>query len=187
MNHDRGGSACDRQFALGKPPREIDVVARGGEHRVESAGRLGRGLVDDHIASAHLLERVVAGANLARLSGRGGDRGRERRGGWRREIGTAGGRRVAAGEGFDQMVEPIAIGARVGVDEGDAASRGGLDPAVARGREAAMLRAQHAHARARRDLAGRVARAVIDDDSFVVGIVEMGERVEALAERRSAL
>src|SRR5260370_42323708 len=59
-----------------------------------------------------------------------------------------------------------------------------MDSSVARRGESAMLDANRFHAGLFGDLRGRIGRAVIDDDRFVIWIVEHPNRRETFAECR---
>ena len=103
VNDYRAWSTGERGAAVAQTPREIDVVAGSGEHRIEPADLFERRLFDRHIAAAQLRQRVVARAHLTRRAGRGCDRRRDSRAGGRREVRAAGGGSLAE-HGFHQMV-----------------------------------------------------------------------------------
>src|SRR5207237_29061 len=65
------------------------------------------------------------------------------------------------------------------VDERDDLTRSSFDPAIPRGGETFVRRRKHAKPELGCEGAGSVGRPVVDDDHFVVRVVELGERLEA--------
>src|SRR5262249_56723233 len=82
--------------------------------------------------------------------------------------------------GCDEIRQPVGVGDAVAVGVGDDLAGCGLGADVPRNAQALVGLADDARiGKAFGDLERAVGRAVVDDDHFVVGIVEILERCEA--------
>ena len=105
--------------------------------------------------------------------GRGGDTGLHPIFRRRRDVRTAHARVIAAHERADQIVEPVRIGHAVGVGVGEHFALGRGRAGVARVAQAVVVLPDVANVRkTRRDLRRVIGRAVIDQDDFVVRIID---------------
>ncbi len=88
----------------------------------------------------------------------------------------------------DHVIEPVLVGAAVGIGEGDDLAGGGGDAGVARDRKAVVVLAEVAHPR---ELPGDFRRGiggtVVHENDFVIGIVQADERFEAGIQRAFAI
>src|ERR1019366_9650932 len=89
--------------------------------------------------------------------------------------------RIAALDRLDQMIQPVAIGTRVGIDERDDFAGCGADACIARGGETIVLDANRADSGVAGDFRSRIGRSVVDESCFVVWIVELANRGETFA------
>ena len=76
------------------------------------------------------------------------------------------------------MREPVRVGTGVGVEVGDDLACGCLEPGVAGVCETAVLRVDEAEAVIGCDLGAVIGRPVVDDDHFVVRVVELAQARE---------
>src|SRR5213079_676231 len=98
----------------------------------------------------------------------------------REEVWTANRDEVVAEKGADEVIEPVFIGPAIGVGEGDDfAGRGGNASITGDGKTQVLLVMEVANIGVGKgDLTGRISRAVVDQNDFVIGIVELLERIE---------
>ena len=174
MPDDRGRTEGDHVAGLLQAPAKIDVVAGLVIFEIEAADVFEGPAIEGHVTAGNVLGDGVGEQHVARSARRGGDAGLDpvlRR---RRNVRSADARVVAAEERADQIVEPVR-------DPPCSRSRcrRGLRPWP---RRAPVLRAwlrpwfvlvDVADVRkAGRDLGRVIGRSVVDQDHFVVGIID---------------
>src|SRR5262249_24455283 len=70
--HERGRRIAEPEPRLDHSPANVNVIARSGKPRIESANFDQRGLGEDHVAAGEVLGFVVVLQNVARSPGSGG-------------------------------------------------------------------------------------------------------------------
>jgi hypothetical protein len=182
-----GGAEADAVAGVLDAPAEVDVVAGGAVAGVEAADLFEDGASEGHVAAGDVFGGGVVEEDVGGSAGGVGDAGGDGAvaGGW--DVGSAGAAEVVAFDGGDEVVEPVGVGAGVVVGVGDDVAGGGLPGGVAGVGEAAVLGADEADVVAGGDVGGGVGGAVVDDDDFVVGVVEGGGAVEGVGEGAGAV
>ena len=82
MPDERRGTEAQRKARFQRAPADIDVVAGGGELRVEAADPLEHRLAKYHVAAGQMFGAVFRGQDLAGRAGRGRDAASMRPASW---------------------------------------------------------------------------------------------------------
>ena len=180
----RGRTEGDRVAGLLDAPAKIDVVAGLVIFGIEPADAFEGPAIPGHVTPGNVLGDCVREKHVARPARRGGDAGLHpvlRR---RRNVGPPYPGVIAAQKRAHQIIEPIRVRHAVGVGVGkDFAFRegGAVVPGVA---QAVIGLVNVANIReAGGDLARVIGRAVVDQDDFVVGIIDLGLTTRGIAAR----
>ena len=180
MPDDRRRAEADRVAGILKPPADVDIVAGGAIDRVEPAEAEQGLAAERHVAAGDVLGHLVAEQHVGRAARRHRDRGRDEAVLGRREIRSAAGAEPARFHPGDEIGQPVGVGDAIAVGIGDDLAGRRLGADIAGDAQALVRLADDpAIGIALGDFEGAVARAVIDDDDLVIGIVEHLERGEA--------
>ncbi len=180
---DGGGAEGDDAAALLEAPAEVHIVAGLAVFVVEAADLVERPTVESHVAAGNVLGDDIGEEHMARTAGGRGHTGLHPIFRRRRDVRAADAREVAAEKRADQVIEPVGIGHAVAVCVNDDLAGGGVGADIAGETEAFVFLADIFDPRvAGRDLLRVVGRAVVDEDDFVVGVVDLFERGEAAVE-----
>src|SRR5215208_4742578 len=100
----------------------------------------------------------------------------------RRDVRTSRSAGSGRAQGVYQVREPVRLRPGVVVDVRDDLAPGRLQPGVAGGGQAAILRADDARAISLGDLSALVVGSVVYDDDLIIRIVQVCKRTERLVE-----
>ena len=174
MPDDRGRTKCDDVAFLLQAPAEIDVVARLAIFDIETADRVERPAIEGHVTPWNVLRHRVGEEHVARSARRRRDAGLDPVFRRRRNVRPTDPSIVAADERADEVIEPVRIRHAVGVGVGEHFALGRGRAGVARVTQAVVVLLDVADLRkARRDLRRVIGRAVVDQDHFVVRIIDL--------------
>ena len=180
MPDDRRRAEADGMAGILKPPADVDIVAGGAVDRVEPAEAEQGLAAERHVAAGDVLGDLVAEQHMGRAARRHRDRGRDEAVLGRREIRSAAGAEPARFHRGDEIGQPVGVGDAIAVGVGDDLAGRRLGADIAGDAQALVRLADDpAIGIALGDFEGAVARAVIDDDDLVIGIVEHLQRGEA--------
>src|SRR5881397_3907769 len=84
-------------------------------------------------------------------------------------------------KGAAEVIEPILIRIRIIVDIRDDFATRELHPGIPRGAQTAVFGSYQPYPIILSDFGGIIGRPVIDDDNFVIGVIELAEVLKALA------
>ena len=129
-----GVTESELAASLLQTPADIHVVTRRAKHRIEPADFLQRPFVKHHVAAGNVLGLTVGQHDVGRSAGRDHHRRGHKRIIWRQKIVSAHADEFTAQKIVDQVVEPVFVGAAVGVRERNDLTRGCGDTGVARDR-----------------------------------------------------
>ena len=135
MPDHRGRVKAERETVLAKSPADVDVVARDSEGRVEAADRFQGGAPKRHVAPRNVLGLAVREQHVQGPTGRPRDALRDGVLAPGRNVRSPDGGVRGVGERVRDVLEPVRIGARVVVDEGDDLSVRAAESGVSGGRE----------------------------------------------------
>lgn len=187
MPDKRAGRHGNPVAGLLQTPADIDVVPCLAILRIEAIDCFEHLAAKGHVAARNVLGHLIAFQDVHRLPGRRCDAGGQptiRRS----QVWSADRRRPGTFHLINKMGEPIAVHVAIGVGIGDDCARRCLQADVARHAETHVRLMDGADVRKMaQDIARVVGRAVIDDDYFVIGIVEDFQRMQTLLERRAAV
>ncbi len=131
-----------------------------------------------------MLGAILAGQDMARRARRRGDAALDTPGFMRGVVGTAAAIEAALDHRAHHEGEPVRIDHAVRIGVGDQVAARSVHPDVAGGAESPVGLANQAElGEVHRDFGGAIARAVIDDDDFVIRVIELADRFEAGAHR----
>ena len=181
---DHGGRAeAERPAPLLQPPAYVHVITGGAKLRIEPADGLEAGFPERHVAAGDVLRLVIGKEDMHGTARRPRHALRDQSVPRRREVRSAHRRVRGAHERGREIGEPLRVGVGVVVDVGDDLSRGRFEPRVARARQAAVPGPDEPAVVLPRDGGRRVGGAVVHDDDLVVGVGELLEPLEAVADR----
>ena len=179
------GPRCERNpmARLLQTPADIDVVAGLEKLRIESIDRFQRFTAECHVAARNMFGHLVALEHMHRLPGGGGDASRDSAI-VRRQIRSPDRVCPAALELRNEMREPMRIDEHVRIDVGHDRPARRLQSGVAGDAQSLIPLAERADVgKPRGDLRRVVGRTVVNEDHFVVGVLEPHQRLKALPER----
>jgi hypothetical protein len=170
-------------------PADIDVVAGFAENGIETANLLKRPFVESHVAAGDVFGHAVGEHDVRRAAGRDHDGGSDPGIFRRQKIVAANTGEFAVEQAADEIVEPVFVGAAVGVGEGDDFALGGGDAGVSGDGEALVFVVAKVAKiiKAATDLRGAIGGTVVHEDDFVLGIIKFLERLEAEFQRALAV
>lgn len=181
MVPDEGGSGeAEREAGVVESPAEVDVVACGLEDGIEAADLREGGLFDRKVAAGEVLGGGVIEHDVGGRAGGGGGEG-EAEGVWRgREIGSADGSVPGFGISVGEPSEPLFVGAAIIVGESEDFAGGVLGSVIAGGGEAGGWEVEDVEIFLPvEESGGAISGAIIDDDDFEVGVVDVSAGFEA--------
>ena len=147
MPHQRRRREADLPAARLQPPAHVHIVAGAEVDRIEAADRDERLAAERHVAAGHVLGDAIVEQHVRRPARRARDALRHRRIVGRHDVRTAGADDVGGEERLDEIRQPVAIDARVGVGVGDDVAGRVGETDVARGAQAAVRNVDDADAR----------------------------------------
>ncbi len=168
--------------ALQDPPADIHVVTGRAEHGIKPVDLVQRPFPERHVTAGNMLGMTIVEHHVRRAAR--GDRhaAGDRVVFQRREVVAANRRGIVAQQVADKVIQPVTIHATIAVGERHDLAAGGVDPDIARGAQAAVWLVNSAHlGMFGGNLARVIGRAVVDQDHFVVRVVQVAQRVEARA------
>ena len=173
MPDDRGRAKGDDVAFLLQTPAKIHVVAGFAILNVEAADGVESPTIKGHVTTRDVLRHRVGQKNMARAARRGGDAGLHPIFRRRRNIRTAHAGVIAAHERADQIIKPVRVGHAVGVGVGKHFALGRGRAGIARVAQAMVILADITNIRiTRRDLGRVIGRAVIDQNGFVIRVID---------------
>ena len=187
MPHHGGGTEAEGPTPLLQAPAHVDVVAGGTELRVESADRVQRHLPERHVAAGDVLSLAITQQHVHRTSRRACDALRDRSIVRRRDVRTTHTGVRAAHERRREVGQPVGVGIGVVVDVRHDVARGDGESRVPGARQPLVRRPNQRAVVAARDGGRPVGRSVVHHDDLVVWVVEVGEPVETVSQRASAV
>ena len=160
------------------------IVAGGGELRIEAADFKQSGLGEDHVASCQMLCHIVGGEDMTRCSRRSSTRCLDPSFLVRRVVGPAASVEVLLRKRANHQRKPMRVDYAVRIGVSDEVAAGRMKADITGDAEALVGLADEAElGKIHRDFGGAIARAVIYDDDLEVGIVELPQRFEAWKHR----
>ena len=143
-----------------------------------------RRLAEDHVAARQMLGAILGDQHVAGRTWRRGAAGLDPAVFMRRVVGSAASVEILFDDRAHHQRQPMRIDDAIGIGVGDDFAARRVHPDVARDAEALVgLADQPELGKVHRDFRGTIARAVIDDDDFEIGIIELAQRLEARAHR----
>src|SRR5581483_10058701 len=183
-----GGAETDAQAALLHAPAKVHIVAGLAERGIETAHFVERPFVKRHVATGDVLGFAIGKHDMRRTAGRNHDRGGDAGCVRRKEIVPAHAGEIAIEQVADEMAQPIFIGPAIGIGEGDDFTGGGSDAGIAGDGETQISRMPDAAESRMGECDGGsvVGGTIIQEDDFVIGIIEAFQRIEACAKGAAA-
>ncbi len=168
-------------------PAEIDIVAGGVKLGVEPTEFVQHVFPDREVATGNVLGLGVREKYVDWPAGRVGDTPGNRVRVQGRGVRSANRCASRSIEAVREVMQPVRIGPRVGVDIGDdlAGSRGSTN--VTRGTQTRIRGPDEPHAELRRNRSGVVGRPVVDDDDLEVRVLEALDPLQRLTQRSATV
>ena len=186
MPYHRCGTVAQRPSSLLQPPTHVHIVPRRPELRIKTSDRLQTPFAKRHVAARDMFGLPVRQQHVRRSPGRVRHALRYRPVAGRRQVRTAH-RRLRRVHGVQkrrrQIVQPMPVRVGVVVDIRHDLPAGHLQARVARAAQSAIVRAYHLAVVLPRDDRRAIARSVIDHDHFVIGILQLFQRPQTIADR----
>src|SRR5215469_10839819 len=183
MPHHSRRAEANRPPLILQSPTQINVVARRAKTGIKAIDSEQRLFAVRHVAARNVFGDLVRKQDMERITRRRCHAfSNEAVAGWR-QIGTTDANMHRAVKGHRKVSQPVAVGEGVVIEISDdvTIARGKAD--VARSREPLVWLVYQANRVVLRNSRGIVRRAVIDDNHFVIRVIEVDKRVEALTQR----
>src|SRR5215472_1678569 len=171
-DHSRRAKA-NRPPPILQPPTQIDVISRRTKTRVEAVDREKRLSTKCHVAAGNVLGDLVREQDMERITRRRCDAfSDEPVAGWR-QIGPANANMCRGVKGCREISQPVAVGEGVVIEISDDAPIARREADVACGGEPRVRLSYQANRIVPRDSRGVVPRTIVDDNHFVIRVIEV--------------
>jgi hypothetical protein len=169
--------------AFEQPPADVDIISRRPVGRVESGNLIERPLPERHVAARDVLGGLIVQHDLSRATRRPKDTFGHPVVGFRHDVGPADSGRIGLSERSNKASQPVVVGERIRIEIRDDLSRGSSETHVASRADASVRAPEGSERIPIDDRLAPVGRAVVDDNHFIVGIIERRDRRQTFVER----